>query len=441
MFSKILMMRTLFIVEAGVASSILMYVGMRGKFDRLRIVPGVSIAGIDVSNLTDVEAKSTLQPLLDAQVTSEIIIRHPSKPDCWRKSLQSLAFTVDADKAIIDALALGGTENVVEKLVLGDKPRQVDIVLNLTVPESRWRPWLRTIAHQLNRQPLDAHAFSKQGVGLTIDRKSQPGERVDIEQTWAHILADSDRSLINGADTPIVLNMVPAKIETKDLASLGTLRSAYFTNYSSSSINRKHNLWIAAQKLDGKFLKPGETFSYNNVVGARTGTNGWKIAHQFQDGQVVDGVGGGVCQSSSTLYNAVLLGGFKIRERHNHSLPVTYLNPGRDASVSYGHLDFRFQNNSDSNVYLSVAADGQKFHVRIYAQTDSVTPRVSIQTTEPFYLPDGSYKVSSRRTLVYPDGKTEFEDLGWDKYSKAKPLKPVLALPVSLPTVQKTKPL
>ena len=441
MFSKIIIVRTLFIVEASIASCVLMVAGVRGKFDRLRIVPGVSIAGVDVSNLTAEEAKNALQPLLDAQLTSEIVIRHPYKPDIWRKSLQSLAFTVDADKAIKDALALGEAENVLEKLVVGDKPRQVDIVLNLTVPESRWRPWLRTIAHQLNRQPLDAHAFSKHGVGLTIDRKSKPGERVEIEQTWAHILADEDRSLINGADTPIVISVVPAKIETKDLTSLGTLRSAYFTNYSSSSINRKHNLRIAAQKLDGRFLKPGETFSYNSVVGARTGNNGWKIAHQFQDGQIVDGIGGGVCQSSSTLYNAVLLGGFKIRERHNHSLPVAYLNPGRDASVSYGHLDFRFQNNSDSNVYLSVAADGQKFHVRIYAQTGSVTPRVSVQTTEPIYLPDGSYKVSSRRTLVYPDGKTLFEDLGWDKYSKAKPLKPVLPLPDPLPTVQQTKPL
>jgi vancomycin resistance protein YoaR len=231
--------------------------------------------------------------------------------------------------------------------------------------------------------------------------------------------------LFDGSEATVLLTSTEPKITNADLSPLGTLRSAYFTNYASSSSNRKSNLALAASKLDGHLLKPGEVFSYNNRVGPRTESRGWKTAHQFQDGQIVDGIGGGVCQSSSTLYNAVLLGGLKIVERHNHSLPVAYLSPARDASVSYGHLDFKFANNTDGPLYITAAADGKKFHIRLYGPLATRVPKVSVETTEPIYLPSGAYKVAAKRTIQHPDGRVETEDLGWDTYGKPKPAVPV----------------
>jgi vancomycin resistance protein YoaR len=131
------------------------------------------------------------------------------------------------------------------------------------------------------------------------------------------------------------------------------------------------------------------------------------------------------------------MGGLKIVERHNHSLPVAYLSPARDASVSFGHLDFKFANNTDGPVYMTAAADGKKFHIRLYGPLATRVPKVSVETTEPVYLPNGAYKVAAKRTIQHPDGRVETEDLGWDTYSKPKPtvtVKPVVPVrPVPQP--------
>jgi vancomycin resistance protein YoaR len=223
--------------------------------------------------------------------------------------------------ALDQALAIGDAESVAQRIINGDKPRDVAISIPIELSESASKAWLRQIAHQLNRLPTDAHAFAKKGVGLTIDRPHKTGTRLEMDATWKEVLTFGD-GLFDGSEATVVLTTTEPKIRNSDLSPLGTLRSAYFTNYASSSANRKDNLALAAAKLDGHLLQPGEVFSYNDRVGPRTESRGWKTAHQFQDGQIVDGVGGGVCQSSSTLYNAVLMGGLKVVERHNHSLPV-----------------------------------------------------------------------------------------------------------------------
>ena len=402
-----------------------------------KIVAGVTVGGVDVGGLTRDEAVAALKETIERQDKSEITLRHPTKPDTWRRTLGMLGAEANVNAALDQALAIGDAESVAQRVLNGDKPRGVAISIPIDVSEHASKEWLRQIAHQLNRVPSDAHAFAKKGVGLTIDRPHKSGTRLDMDSTWKEVLTFGD-GLFDGSEATVVLTTTEPKITTGDLSPLGTLRSAYFTNYASSSANRKSNLALAASKLDGHLLKPGEIFSYNDRVGPRTESRGWKTAHQFQDGQIVDGIGGGVCQSSSTLYNAVLMGGLKIVERHNHSLPVAYLSPARDASVSFGHLDFKFANNTDGPLYLTAAADGKKFHVRLYGPLATGVPKVVVETTEPVYLPSGSYKVAAKRTIKYPDGRVETEDLGWDTYGKPKPAvptKPVVApRPATAPT-------
>jgi len=389
-----------------------------------RIVSGVTIAGIDVGGLTREEATAALQETLERQDKSEIILRHPNKPDTWRRTLGMLGAEPNLNTALDQALAVGDAESVAQRVISGDKPRGVAISIPIEIADNASKAWLRLIAHQLNRAPSDAHAFAKKGVGLTIDRPHKSGTRLEMDATWKEVLSFGD-GLFDGSEATVLLTSTEPKITNADLSPLGTLRSAYFTNYASSSANRKSNLALAASKLDGHLLQPGEVFSYNDRVGPRTESRGWKTAHQFQDGQIVDGIGGGVCQSSSTLYNAVLMGGLKIVERHNHSLPVAYLSPARDASVSYGHLDFKFANNTDGPLYITAAADGKKFHIRLYGPLATRVPKVSVETTDPIYLPSGAYKVAAKRTIQHPDGRVETEDLGWDTYSKPKPAIPV----------------
>jgi vancomycin resistance protein YoaR len=115
-----------------------------------------------------------------------------------------------------------------------------------------------------------------------------------------------------------------------------------------SADNRRGNIALVAQKLTGAVVKPGETFSFNHTVGARTVKAGYREAPIIVDGEKKKGIGGGVCQVSTTLYNAALEAGFEIVERHEHTKDVAYVPDGKDAAVSYGSWDLRFRNTTAS---------------------------------------------------------------------------------------------
>lgn len=151
---------------------------------------------------------------------------------------------------------------------------------------------------------------------------------------------------VNLEEYVIPLKLTPA---TKTIDDIGTeafpyLISSYSTKYDASNVNRSGNLKIAANKINGTVLMPGEEFSYNEVVGKRTIEEGYRNAKIYENGQVVDGLAGGICQISSTLYNAVLLANLEITERRNHSYTTSYVPAGRDATVVYGTQDFKFKN-------------------------------------------------------------------------------------------------
>lgn len=143
------------------------------------------------------------------------------------------------------------------------------------------------------------------------------------------------------------------------------LLSSYSTNYNARDTDRTTNLKLAANKINGTVLMPGETFSYNQVVGARTIAAGYKEAPIYVQGQVVDGLGGGICQITSTLYNAVLYANLEIVERSNHQFVPSYVTASRDATVVYGSIDFKFRNNRNYPIKLicSVANGVASFQI------------------------------------------------------------------------------
>ena len=143
------------------------------------------------------------------------------------------------------------------------------------------------------------------------------------------------------------------------------LLSSFSTNYNARDTDRTTNLKLAANKINGTVLMPGETFSYNQVVGARTIAAGYKEAPIYVQGQVVDGLGGGICQITSTLYNAVLYANLEIVERSNHQFVPSYVTASRDATVVYGSIDFKFKNNRNYPIKLicSVANGVASFQI------------------------------------------------------------------------------
>jgi len=141
-------------------------------------------------------------------------------------------------------------------------------------------------------------------------------------------------------------------INNIEVYQLTDIISTYTTYFDRGDINRSTNISISAQKINGKLIMPEEIFSFNKVVGPRTKEAGYQEATEIINGEFVQGVGGGVCQVSSTLYNSVLLADLEIVERDNHSRPVAYVPLGRGATVYYNYIDFKFRNNGDSPILI-----------------------------------------------------------------------------------------
>ena len=156
------------------------------------------------------------------------------------------------------------------------------------------------------------------------------------------------------------------------------LISSFSTKYDASNRNRSTNLKIAAEKINGKVLMPGEEFSFNKIVGKRTVEAGYKDAAIYADGGVVDGLAGGICQISSTLYNSVLLANLQITERRNHSFTTSYAPAGRDATVVWGTTDFRFINSRSYPIKIEATVNNGIAEFKLYGMQEEVEYEVRI---------------------------------------------------------------
>ena len=145
---------------------------------------------------------------------------------------------------------------------------------------------------------------------------------------------------------------------------------SYKTNFNQGDVSRSSNIALAAKLINSTVIMPGQEFSYNTVVGKRTAEAGFKVAHVYMNNEVVDGIGGGICQVSSTLYCAVLYSNLEVLERVNHQLPVSYVPLGQDATVDYGNIDFRFRNNTPYPLRILTHASGGVMYASIEGYKD-----------------------------------------------------------------------
>ena len=161
------------------------------------------------------------------------------------------------------------------------------------------------------------------------------------------------------------------------------LLSSFSTRYSTSDRDRTTNLQLAANKINGTVLMPGETFSYNKVVGERTIAAGYKEAPIYVSGEVVDGLGGGICQITSTLYNAVVYANLEVTQRSNHQFVPSYVGASRDATVVYGSIDFQFKNNRNYPIKIVCSVSGGIAQFQIYGmkQDDDYDVEISAYET------------------------------------------------------------
>ena len=228
--------------------------------------------------------------------------------------------------------------------------------------------------------------------------------------------------LINGTIAAALASGTPAPAEialpyaarqphvtTDALAQVDTLLGSFTTAYATSTGNRITNVTTAAEAINGTILLPGETFSFNKVVGPRTADNGFRTAPVIIDGQLKPGMGGGVCQVSTTLYNAALLADLEIVARSHHSMPVHYVPPGRDATVVYGAIDFQFRNSSAAPIVIEGLADTAKKTLTFRILGHGPAPVVTIERSDVASLGN---KTTVKKDPTFPAGKKVVEQKG-----------------------------
>ena len=249
-------------------------------------------------------------------------------------------------KAIIAAVKNQDEKSIVEIPATKESPEKIN---------------LDKIYSEVKKDPKDA-SYDEATGKLTLEENG-----VDFAITKE----EASKLLLEKKDEyQIPLKVVKPKVTVKDLKNVAEkifsdTISTYSTRYNGGLADRTTNLRIAANKINGYILGPGEVFSFNKVVGKRTVEAGYRNAPIFSGGKIVDDIGGGICQIATTLYNTALLGDFQIIERHKHGLPVSYEKPGRDATVYYGVLDFKFKNNRNYPVRINAGVHGGIVNITI----------------------------------------------------------------------------
>jgi len=206
---------------------------------------------------------------------------------------------------------------------------------------------------------------------------------------------------------------VPAEKTAETLKSkmFNYILGTYTTSYAAGG-NRGSNVANAARRINGYVILPGQTFSFNNVVGRRSVANGFKPAPEYQNGSTVTGIGGGTCQVSTTLYSAVLYSGLKVDSRRNHSMSVSYVPLGQDATVTDGGIDFKFTNDTEYPVKIETITSGGKLTVKLIGTKPDIERKIKITHTNI-----GGSSVKTTRTVYDMSGNViKTDNMGVSKY-------------------------
>ena len=397
------------------AQTVAAYKQYRAYMDRDVIYPGVFVDGIHVGDMTIDEAREALSAA-GADLPNPFSVTVSIGDKTWTVDPTNVPAARDLGNVLEKAYAIGRTNSTIIQTTMQTPFRQrtnAAVALrtegvNLTTTASYDREAVRRIvaeiAQYVTREPVNAEIQSFDYNTRTFTfTTSQPGVTLDQEKLYEKLTAALDRweSGVTVTAEPVITEPT---VTTEQLAQNFTLISAYTTETTRDS-NRNTNIDLACRAINGTALMPGQTFSFNEATGQRTTAKGYKSAGAIAAGQSIEEVGGGICQVSSTLFNAVARANLEITYRSPHAWPSTYVNIGEDATVNWPNLDFKFTNNTNSPIFVITYYKDRQMSAEIWGM--SLGQGVSIdlesvitQTMEPpldikyVYNPELAYGAS-----------------------------------------------
>lgn len=428
------------VIVAAVFSTIFAIVNMKNP----KIIKGVTVHGIDISNLTKEEAIDKMNEIYGTKAEQQIYLTRGEYETSV--TYEALEVKYQVQDAIEQAYQIGRNGNIFQNnfAILHTRNKGADVNLEVTLDQNM----IEQIAQNINNSIDDAvvqpsYYVEKKEAKLVVTSGKQ-GFKVDEEQLLSNIYNIIDKNTEDEQKIDIPMKQdTPEKIDiekiheevykkvqdayyttepftvypeeegidfdveaakqmlleekeeyeipliitkpNKTVKDIGTeafpdLLSTFSTNYNAGNADRTTNLRLAASKINGTVLLPNEEFSYNSVVGERTINAGYKMAATYSNGAVVDGLGGGICQISSTLYDAVVMANLKITTRRNHQFVTSYVPAGKDATVVWGSQDFKFVNSRKNPVRITATVQGGVATVQVWGIKEEVEYDISIET-------------------------------------------------------------
>ena len=432
-----------------------------------KMMTGITIKGIDVSGLSKEEAKAKLQTIYNEKLEKEIHLKYNEYESSLNPTLMEVNYDVDQAIEEAYKIGRENNIFINNYQILFTLIGKKDVNVNMTLNEDVTKQSIQDIGVNLPGIVIESSYYIEEDIltitrgkeGIAIDTESllnkvkenlndiniqenditipvvhKVPEEINIDKIHEEVYKEVQDAYytkdpftiypeVEGVDFDVEAAKALIASEVKDeyqiqliitkpkvtVSQIGSEAfpdrlSNFTTRYDASAKDRTTNLVIACQKLNGKVIMPGETFSYNKTLGKRTAAAGYKNAAVYENGQVVDGIGGGICQISSTLYNAVLMANLEIVERRNHQFVTSYLPAGKDATVAYGTIDFKFKNTRQYPIRLSASAKNGIATISIYGikeekeYTFTITPKII--STIPFgtkYVEDASLPAGTEK--------------------------------------------
>ena len=432
------------------------------------IAKGISIKNIDVSDLSSKDARQKVTNYINSSIPEEIQLKHNDFETSLSALQLSIYFNLDKTIDNAYNIGKSGNIFERNLTILKTYFSKTNIDIDFTIDEKQLKHDLEDISTKLPDKMIESSCYidgnnliitkGKSGKVVNVDESANyikqqiknlnvlnnPLElittdaspnQIDLDTIYNEIHKDPVNAYFtqnpyvvhpseNGMDFNISLDeaknllqedkdeyIIPLKILYPSVTTnmIGTeafpdLLSEFSTKYSASNKNRTTNLILASNKINGTVLMPGETFSYNKVVGERTIQAGYKEAPIYVSGRVEDGIGGGICQITTTLYNAVVYANLDIVERSNHQFVPSYAGPSRDATVVYGAIDFKFKNNKDYPIKITCSVSGGIANFKIWGlKSDNdydvqITSRTTGTTATSIY--SEAYKILKKNGNV-----------------------------------------
>lgn len=278
----------------------------------------------------------------------------------------------------------------------------------ITIPTENIEPDaidVEKIRNEIYKEPQDAYVSKEDNKTTVHPHVDGVDFKITIEEAKTLLEEDKKEYTI-----PLKITVPKVKIENLGEEAFPDLLATYTTRYDPTNYNRSNNLTIATKKINGTIMMPGEVFSYNKVVGERTISAGYKEAGAYAGGGVVQSVGGGICQISSTIYNTALLANLEIVDRSNHQFQTSYVPVSRDATVSWGGLDFKFKNTRSYPIKIVASAKNGIAKVSFYGIKEETEYDVVIQSKTLSYIP---YTVKYIEDSTLEEGKEVVEQSGY----------------------------